>query len=130
MLASSPPERPPAGQAAADRLVLETFARLDKTALGIAAGCVVAGIIFAATVILLLKGGSRIGPTLALLRQFFPGYSVTWRGSLIGALYGFGTGFVLGWTVALLRNAVTSAYLRVIRFKAQFSAVQSVMDDM
>jgi hypothetical protein len=117
-------------ESAAERLVLETFARLDKTALGIAAGCVGGLAVFAATVVLLLKGGPRIGPTLALLAQFFPGYSVTWPGSVIGALYGFGAGFVLGWMVALLRNAITSAYLRLIRFRAQFSAVQSVLDDM
>jgi hypothetical protein len=112
-----------------ERLVLQTFARLDKVALGTAMGCLGALVLLTATAILLLNGGDRVGPTLALLGQFFPGYSVTWRGSVVGAAYGLLAGFMLGWTIAALRNAIVGVCLRVIRLRAQLSAVQSMIDD-
>ena len=45
-----------------------------------------------------------VGPNLALLGQFFLGYRVTFMGSLIGFVYGFGCGFVTGYLVASLYN--------------------------
>src|SRR5262245_51258436 len=81
-----------------DEFLIGIFAKVSATALGIACGLLGGAGIFAATAILLLKGGSRVGPNLLLL----PGYSVTWPGSLIGAGYGFLAGFIGGWTVAFL----------------------------
>jgi len=52
-----------------------------------------------------VKGGDIVGPNLALLAQYFPGYTVTATGSLIGFLYGFIAGFAGGWIMAFLRNA-------------------------
>ena len=69
----------------------------------------------AATVILLLKGGSRVGPNLVLMAQYFPGYSVTWFGSIIGAVYGLVVGFLLGFLLAALRNIVVASYFHALR---------------
>jgi hypothetical protein len=129
-MASRPVNPTPPDQGPAERLALQTFARLDKTALGIAFGTTASVAIFLATLILVLKGGDVVGPNLALLAQFFGAYSVTPVGSLIGAAYGFVAGFTMGWIVAALRNAVMAVYLRVIRSSAELAAVQSFMDDM
>ncbi len=66
---------------ASDRVVIEAFAKLDQTALGLAVGTLSGLGVFIATVVLLIKGGEVVGPRLALLGQFFIGYTVTaeWR---------------------------------------------------
>ena len=40
--------------------------------------------LFAATNVLIFKGGAHVGSHLELLRVYFPGYSVTFGGSVIG----------------------------------------------
>jgi hypothetical protein len=106
---------------AVEELIVQSFARLHKAALGIAVGVLTGFVIFAATVILLIKGGPDVGPNLALLGQYFIGYSVTWTGSLIGLLYGFVFGFIGGWLIAFLRNILISAYLQIAKLKTRFS---------
>jgi hypothetical protein len=49
-----------------------------------------------------------VGQNLGLLRAYYPGYSVTWAGSLVGFVYGALTGAVLGWCVAWLYNVLAS----------------------
>ena len=47
-----------------------------------------------------------MGPTFGLLGQFFPFYDVTPIGSLLGLIYGFVTGFLIGWGFAVFRNSI------------------------
>lgn len=129
-MASPPIGSPSEGRDLAERLAIQTFARLDKTALGIAVGATCALGLFLATVILVLRGGHPVGPTLGLLAQFFPGYSVTPVGSVVGAGYAFAVGFGLGWLAAGLRNFILAVHLRLIRTSAELTAVQSFLDDM
>jgi len=82
--------------------------RLEALLQGVATGLVGALAVFAATSWLVLRGGPVVGPHLALLAQFFPGYRVTFTGSLVGAAWGFGYGFVAGWLVSLLYNAIVA----------------------
>jgi hypothetical protein len=101
------------------RILSEAYAKLDPVALGAGVGTLLGGAICAATVVLLAKGGDHIGPKLSLLSQFFPGYSVTWIGSLVGLLYGFLTGFLFGFSFAFFRNTAMKLHLgsrRVQRF--------------
>jgi hypothetical protein len=73
--------------------------RLNGRAWGLAGGIILGGGLFLATNLLLLRSantGEPIGPTLALLRYFFPGYSVSFGGSLIGFAYAFFLGYVAG----------------------------------
>ncbi len=78
--------------------------RLDATAQAISTG-VLAGVgIFVATNWLVLKGGPVVGPNLALLAQFCPGYSVTFIGSLIGLGYGLVYGGAAGFAVSWIYN--------------------------
>ena|ERR1051325_6692799 len=67
---------------------------------------------FFLTAWLLVKGGQEVGPHLRLLSQYFIGYSVTWKGSLIGGLYGALVGGVGGWLIATVYNGVVALRAR------------------
>ena len=77
--------------AGADEAVSEVFTRIDGMALGISAGITSGVLLLLATIALVVKGGGGAG--LDLLSQYFPGYSVTLRGSILGLMYGFAAGF-------------------------------------
>jgi hypothetical protein len=62
--------------------------------------------LFLATVWLLIRGGEVVGPNLALLSNYFPGYSVTWPGACVGFVYGLAAGAVVGWCMARLYNLI------------------------
>lgn len=113
---------------ATEELLVQSFAKLHRAALGIAFGVLTGLVILAATVILIIKDGTQVGPNLSLLSQYFIGYSVTWPGSLIGLVYGFAFGFIGGWLIAFLRNSLISAYLEVIKLKARFSHLADPFD--
>ncbi len=98
------------------RILARAFARLDKIALGLASGAVCGAALFIATLWLLVKGGSVVGPNLSLLGQFIPGYSVTWPGALLGLACGFAVGFLVGWAIALAKNVYVASFLRHARF--------------
>jgi hypothetical protein len=126
-LSPSPLGGPRGERDATDLMLLRAFARLDSIALGVATGTLCGLTIFAATVVLLLKGGQPVGPMLGLLGQYFIGYTVTASGSVIGLLYGFGAGFGLGWLIASLRNFCVKVYLHVVRLRSQLESVQDVL---
>jgi hypothetical protein len=85
-------------------LVRKAIARMRAGIVAIVTAMVIGFGLFAATVWLLIKGGPNVGQNLNLLGNYYPGYSVTWLGSLVGLFYGALTGAVLGWTVAWLYN--------------------------
>ena len=83
--------------------------RLDAIAQAISLGVLLGLGIFVATNWLVLKGGDVVGPNLALLAQFCPGYRVTFVGSVIGFAYGLFYGGVAGYAVSALYNRVLDA---------------------
>ncbi len=94
-----------------EELVLTRLMRLNAVVQGLVTGTLLGLVIFIATNWLILKGGHIgpsgepvVGPHLALLRQFFIGYRVSFWGSLIGFAYGLGFGFVIGYSVARIYN--------------------------
>jgi hypothetical protein len=109
------------------RVLIRAFARLDKVALGVSVGAVAGVAVFFATLLLVIKGGSPLGPNLALLSQYFIGYKVSLLGSVVGLLYGFASGFVLGWLVAFLRNLMVSFFIYTIKLKAQLASLDDVI---
>ncbi|HEX6126994.1 MAG TPA: hypothetical protein VFZ23_16595 [Pyrinomonadaceae bacterium] len=111
------------------RIIVQSLAKLDGTALGIALGTLGGLAIFAATNYLVFKGGDVIGPNLSLLAQFFPGFEVSIAGSFIGFVYGLITGFVFGWLIAFLRNITVSLYIHVLKLKSSMSAVNDYIDN-
>jgi uncharacterized membrane protein len=62
--------------------------------------------IFIATAWLVIKGGPHMGRHLILLRQYFPGYTVTWGGSFLGLIYGLIIGGILGLAIGLIYNLI------------------------
>ena len=55
--------------------------------------------------------GVSVGPHLALLTNFLPGYNVSWAGSVVGLLYGFLVGLFFGVLIAVVWNVVHHVYL-------------------
>ena len=94
---------------ALEHLVRTRILRLNAMLHGVVTGVIAAVLLFVATNWLVLKGGQVVGPHLALLGQYFPGYRVTFLGSVIGFGYAFIAGFVLGYAVAILYNRVADS---------------------
>lgn len=87
-----------------ESMVSVRIRHLDAVFSGLGTGLVAGLGLFVATNWLVLKGGEVVGPHLALLGQFLPGYEVTFAGSVIGLAYGFTVGFVVGYLVSALYN--------------------------
>lgn len=80
--------------------------RMDATIWGITMGFLFGLGLFAATIILVMRGGDQVGKHLGLLRHFYPGYSVTYVGSLVGFVYAFVTAFAVMWLFVNVYNFV------------------------
>jgi hypothetical protein len=85
---------------------LNTLLRLNARAWGIAVGLIFGLGLFLATALLLIKGGTIIGPHLALLGEFLPGYRVTWGGAFIGFVYMFVIGYAVGRIIGWVYNSL------------------------
>jgi tetrahydromethanopterin S-methyltransferase subunit G len=92
-----------------EELLRKAVLRFNGRLVGLIFG-LIAGIgLFVATNILVLKGGNQVGPHLILLAQFFPGYRVTFVGSIVGFVYAAVVGFVIGWVLGAVYNKFASA---------------------
>ena len=87
-----------------EQALRRTILRASEQGWGIAIGLLLGLGLFLATVVLVVKGGPNPGPHLGLVRIYFPGYSVTWIGSVIGFVYAFVVGYAIGRTVATIYN--------------------------
>ena len=104
------------------KVLSQAFAKLDTVALGMGVGTVCGGTICAATLAVLARETYPSALNLGLLAQFFPAYSVSWQGSLIGFADGFALGFVFGFAFACARNIAMRLHLgsrKIQRFLAQ-----------
>jgi len=110
--------------------ILRAFAPLHRVAMGVAWGVLLGCTVFLLTAVLLLKGGETVGPNLALLGQFFFGYTVTWPGAFIGLLWGLLVGFVLGWGFAFARNLVFWIWLTLVKSRAEMEQYDDFLDHM
>ncbi len=104
------------------------FARLDGVAFGLAAGFAAGLSLFVATLWLVLLEGRVAGPSLHLLGQYFPGYTVTPAGSILGLAYAFISGFLGGWAFACLRNAMVFVYLVTVHRRAQLAHLRRILE--
>lgn len=111
-----------------DAVLVRSFARFDPMGLGAALGALFGGLLALATAVLVLKGGATVGPTLGLLGQFFPGYTVSWPGVLVGAGYGLASGFAAGWIGAVAHNLATQIYLYLVHLRANMHTVTDTID--
>jgi hypothetical protein len=90
------------------------FAPLHKRAFGMAIG--------------IASGLPDQGVGLALLSQYFKGYSVSWGGAFVGLAWGFVVGFVGGWFVAFCRNLVIAINIFIIRAKSELHQSRDFLD--
>ena len=111
-----------------EKAISLVFHKIDALSFGAAAGGVTGIFLALATLYLSLHGGAYRGPSLHLLSQFFPGYTVSLPGSLYGFFYGFVTGFMGGWIGALLRNTMAVFYFTRQYRSAERRTLQSIMD--
>jgi hypothetical protein len=93
--AAEPPTPEAVGQA---------FATLNARAWGLSFGLTAGLGLLAATWILVFRGGNPVGPHLGLLGHYFPGYSVTILGGLIGFVYAFVVGYAFGRLIGMVYN--------------------------
>jgi hypothetical protein len=75
---------------------------LNAKALALSAGILWGAAVFVITMATLLRGGA--GQHVGLLAAVYPGYTVTYLGSIIGLVYGFVSAAALGWLLAWLYN--------------------------
>ena len=90
------------------RLLGKTIREANEQGWGIALGLIFGVGLFVATNLLVLKGGSSVGAHLGLLRAYFPGYRVTFLGSVIGFVYAFVVGYGVGRSVVAIYNRLTA----------------------
>jgi hypothetical protein len=86
--------------------VRTTLLKLNARAWGIALGLLFGAGLFLATILLVARGGRRIGPHLNLLRMFLPGYRVSVGGAFIGFAYLFVIGYAIGRLIGSVYNAM------------------------
>ena len=115
-----------------DHLLVQAFARLRPVPLGISLGLMGGVLVFGATAILLVKAllgwtEGPVGPHLALLRHYFPGYSITWIGAFVGLCYGIASGFALGSISAVLVNSSHFVHMRLLVRKLRGRAIQDAL---
>ena len=103
------------------------FAPIYKAAFGAATGATAGLGIFVLTLIELIRKPDGNSP-LGLLNQYFAGYSVSLTGAFIGLLWGLGTGFVMGWFLAFMRNFIMAASIFWIRRRAELRATRDFLD--
>ena len=82
---------------------------LNAKLLGIVLGFLTGAGLFLATNFLVVKGGQNVGAHLSLLANFFPGYRVTFLGSIIGFFYAFVVGFLVGVVLGTVYNKIARA---------------------
>lgn len=87
-----------------DQELQQAIRRLNQRAWGVAFGLLLGLGLFVATNVLVLKGGPNVGQHLSLLSQYFPGYRVTFLGSLIGFVYAFVLGYAFGRLIGSVYN--------------------------
>jgi hypothetical protein len=91
-----------------EELLQNAVIRFNGRLVGLIFGLICGIGLFLATNILVLKGGKQVGAHLILLAQFFPGYRVTFMGSLVGFVYAALVGFVIGWVLGAVYNKIAS----------------------
>lgn len=109
------------------RRVALAFAPLHKRAFGIATGAAGAAAMLLVSILGIVRDSGHPSP-IALLAEYFAGYSVSPTGAVVGVLWGFATGFVIGWFIAFARNLVLAASIFWIRTRAELSSTRDFLD--
>jgi hypothetical protein len=92
-----------------EELIQKAVVLLNAKLLGVVVGFLMGAALFLATNFLVIKGGHNVGAHLSLLAIYFPGYRVTFLGSLIGFFYAFVLGFFGGLILGTVYNKLARA---------------------
>ena len=104
------------------------FAPVHKRAFGTATGLAAALGVFVLTLFELVRADVPGTSSLNLLNEYFAGYRVSVAGAFIGLLWGFATGFVMGWFLAFCRNLVVASWIFWVRTRAEMRATREFLD--
>ncbi|MBI1250528.1 MAG: hypothetical protein GC189_03550 [Alphaproteobacteria bacterium] len=88
-------------------MVMSLFAKADVMAAAAAGAATAALAMFLLTISLVIRGaapGYEVGPHLSAFMTFWPGYSVSVGGSVVGAFYASLIGAVLGFVTGVFWN--------------------------
>jgi hypothetical protein len=118
----------PESKASAADLHLQTLRRVHKTALGFAVGVMAGTGLFLLTAIHVALAVD--GPNLALLNQYFAGYSLSWRGAVVGLGWGSAVGFVAGWLLGFVHNFTMSFWVFIVRTRNDLSRTRNFLDHL
>lgn len=102
-------------------------APLHKRVMGVAFAVTTSFAVFALTIVHVLRSPDEVYP-LVLLSQYFVGYEVSVKGAFIGAAWGFGVGFVVGWFFAFTRNLIVGIMLVVVHARAEMADSSQILD--
>jgi protoporphyrinogen oxidase len=104
------------------------FRKLDPRAFGSALGVMSGLLLCFATLIVVNNDLLSVAGKMLLLREYFPGYSITFLGSFIGLFYGLLFGFLLGWGFAIIRNAVIIISMAIMHRRAELQLLKKILD--
>jgi len=102
------------------------FAPLHKAAFGGALGLTFGTLILLVTGYATLRSG--FPDFMYLLANYFPGYTVSWIGAVIGFLWGTFAFFVAGWFFAFCRNFSVAANIWISRTRHELAATRDFLD--
>jgi len=91
-------------------------------------GLVTSLIMLLITLLLMKLGAFELGQKVALLGQYFYGYTLSTKGAIVGMLYGFFWGFVFGWLLAYLRNLLMGVFWRRAVVDSRLARNTSLLD--
>ena len=107
--------------------MLFAFAPLHKSAFGVAAGVAGALLMVLVTLAGMFMPGAGEFP-LELIGQYFQGYSVSWSGVVVGAVWAFAVAFVAGWFAAFCRNLALAISAFIIHTRAELDSTRDFLD--
>jgi hypothetical protein len=87
-----------------EEVITSAVIRMNALMTGTILGLLFGLILFVATNWLVIRGGETPGQHLQLLAQYFPGYTVTFLGSIIGFFWAFLVGFLSGLLLGSIYN--------------------------
>ena len=106
-----------------DKVISHAFSRafpkMDPVAFGAAWGSVLGISLFILVLIVLRNQWAEVGIKIYLLSQFFPGFSISYGGSILGLIYGFIVGYLFGWLIAFLKNLGVLVSVAIIHRRAE-----------
>lgn len=102
------------------------FAPLHKAAFGLAVGFTFGALLFIVTLYATVRGG--FPDFMYLIANYFPGYTVSWSGAVIGfawATFAFSVG---GWFLAFCRNLSIATSIWLARTRQELAATRDFLD--